>query len=68
MSDPLSKIDTQGLSGPSKKKYDPKKDTRVYPPMPVAKRNIITDELKQEIKDIIIETLDEYNGTKKLFV
>jgi len=68
MSDPLSKIDTQGLSGPSKKKYDPKKDTRVFSPMPVMKHNIITDELKQEIKNIIIETLDEYNGTKKLSV
>ena len=44
MAENLSKIDTQGMSGPSDPNYDPKKDTREYKPMMVTPRRIHTPE------------------------
>mgnify|MGYP003337304640 FL=1 len=49
------KIDTQGMSMPGKHTST----KRVYPPMPVKKRTIITPEERQELKDLINEVLDE---------
>ena len=67
MSD-TSKIDTQGMSGPSDPnyKYDPKKDTRKYKPMTVTPRRIHTPEMVKELKILINEVLDEREYKKKL--
>jgi len=63
------KIDTQGLSGDSgsnKSKWitnkypvDPETGETIYPPMPVQKRTLLTDMLKEELKELINEVLDE---------
>ena len=45
-----SYIDTQGMGGPSKANYDPKKDKTVHKPATVTPRRIITPELTKELK------------------
>ena len=52
----MDKIDTQGMSFPSNGKSKSKKS---YPPLVIPKRNVFTDLERQELKDIINETLDE---------
>tara|TARA_B100000287_G_scaffold348239_1_gene336451 strand:- start:842 stop:1114 length:273 start_codon:yes stop_codon:yes gene_type:complete len=63
MSD-TSKIDTQGMSGPSDPnyKYDPKKDKTVYKPATVTPRRLFTPEFAKEMKILINEVLDEREG------
>ena len=68
MADNSSKIDTQGMSGPSDPnyKYDPKKDTRKYKPMTVTPRRIHTPEIVKELKILINEVLDEREHKRRL--
>ena len=62
MAENLSKIDTQGMSGPSDPNYDPKKDKREYKPMMVRPRRMHTPQLVKELKILINEVLDEREG------
>ena len=57
----MDKIDTQGMSLPSDGKL---KSKRTYPPLVIPKRNVFTDLERQELKDIINETLDEREQRK----
>ena len=65
-SKPLSYIDTQGMGGPSKANYDPKKDKTVHKPATVTPRRIITPELTKELKILINEVLDEREHKRRL--
>ncbi len=62
MSDPISKIDTQGMSGPTNPNYDPKKDKTEYKPMMVTPRRLHTPTMVKELKILINEVLDEREG------
>jgi hypothetical protein len=53
---PMDKIDTQGMSVPSKSGNPTKRE---FPPMPVRHRTIFTPEERIELKQIINEALDE---------
>ena len=61
----ISKIDTQGLSGPA---MDPKKAAKEwkykdgYPPMMVKPRRLLEDTFVKEMKRLINEVLDEREG------
>ena len=61
----ISKIDTQGLSGPA---IDPKKAAKEwkykdgYPPMMVKPRRLLEDTFVKEMKILINEVLDEREG------
>ena len=61
----ISKIDTQGLSGPA---MDPKKAAKEwkwkdgYPPMMVKPRRLLEDNFVKEMKILINEVLDEREG------
>ena len=57
-----SKIDTQGMSGPSDPNYDRKKDKTVYKPAKVTPRRLFTPEFAKEMKILINEVLDERDG------
>ena len=57
----MDKIDTQGMSIPSSGKTPSKKS---YPSLVIPKRNIFSDMERQELKDIINETLDEREQRK----
>ena len=57
----MDKIDTQGMSLSSDGKS---KSKRSYPPLVIPKRNVFTDLERQELKDIINETLDEREQRK----
>ena len=62
MGEELTKIDTQGMSGPANPNYDPKKDTREHKPMVVKPRRMHTPQLVKELKILINEVLDEREG------
>ena len=62
MGEELTKIDTQGMSGPTNPNYDPKKDTREHKPMVVQPRRMHTPQLVKELKILINEVLDEREG------
>jgi hypothetical protein len=57
----MDKIDTQGMGIPSGGKSKSKK---FYPPLVVPRLNVFTDLERQELKDIINETLDEREQRK----
>ena len=57
-----SKIDTQGMSGPSDPNYDPKKDKKVYKPAVIQPRRLFTETYAKELKILINEVLDEREG------
>ena len=65
MSKEISKIDTQGLSGPA---MDPKKAAKEwkwkdgYPPMMVKPKRLLEDTFVKEMKILINEVLDEREG------
>ena len=62
MGEELTKIDTQGMSGPTNPNYDPKKYTREHKPMVVKPRRLHTDTMVKELKILINEVLDEREG------
>tara|TARA_Y100001963_G_C6733162_1_gene424909 strand:- start:104 stop:379 length:276 start_codon:yes stop_codon:yes gene_type:complete len=66
MADNLSKIDTQGMSGPSDPNYISKKDKKQYKPMMVTPRRLFTPQYVKEMKILINEVLDEREYKKKL--
>ena len=57
-----SKIDTQGMSGPTDPNYDPKKDKQAYKPAVTKPRRILTSTDVMELKILIHEVLDEREG------
>ena len=57
-----SKIDTQGMSGPTDPNYDPKKDKQVYKPAVIKPRRLLTSTDVMELKILIHEVLDEREG------
>ena len=57
----MDKIDTQGMSLPGDGKS---KSKRSYPLLMIPKRSIFSDLERQELKDIINETLDEREQRK----
>ena len=62
----MSKIDTQGMSGPTDPNYDPKKDKHKFKPMMVTPRRLFTPDYVKEMKILINEVLDEREYKKKL--
>ena len=66
MADNSSKIDTQGMSGPTDPNYDPKKDKQKFKPMMVKPRRLFTPDYVKEVKILINEVLDEREYKKKL--
>ena len=66
MADNSSKIDTQGMSGPTDPNYDPKKDKQKFKPMMVKPRRVFTPDYVKEMKILINEVLDEREYKKKL--
>ena len=57
----MTKIDTQGLSGPADPNGEkiPWKYAEGYPPMETPKRTLFTDMFRTELKQLINEVLDE---------
>ena len=66
MADNSSKIDTQGMSGPTDPNYDPKKDKQKFKPMMVKPRRLFTPDYVKEMKILINEVLDEREYQRKL--
>ena len=66
MVDNSSKIDTQGMSGPTDPNYDPKKDKQKFKPMMVTPRRLFTPDYVKEMKILIYEVLVEREYKKKL--
>ena len=66
MADNSSKIDTQGMSGPTDPNYNPKKDNQKFKPMMVKPRRLFTPDYVKEMKILINEVLDEREYKKKL--
>ena len=61
----LSKIDTQGMSGPSMSPEDAAKaPPKEHLPMEVRPRRLFTPEYAKEMKILINEVLDEREGKK----
>ena len=58
----LSKIDTQGMSGPTIPNYKGKKIPSSTKPMEVRPRRMHTPQLVKELKILINEVLDEREG------
>ena len=62
---PISKIDTQGLSGPAINPKDAKEKWKYadgYPPMQVKPKRLFTSTYVEEMKILINEVLDEREG------
>ena len=64
MADNLSKIDTQGLSGPADPNYKGPKGPEKHKPMEVRPRRMHTPQLVKELKILINEVLDEREGKR----
>ena len=58
----LSKIDTQGMSGPTIPNYKGKKIPSSTKPMEVRPRRLHTDTMVKELKILINEVMDEREG------
>ena len=58
----LSKMDTQGMSGPADPNYDPRKDKTEYKPAIKKPRRGLTSVDVMELKILIHEVLDEREG------
>ena len=62
MTEPIAKIDTQGMSGPTNPNYDPKKDKTKHKPMQITPRRLHTPDQIKELKILLNEVLDEREG------
>ena len=62
MTQPITKIDTQGMSGPTNPNYDPKKDKTKHKPMQIKPRRLHTPDQIKELKILLNEVLDEREG------
>ena len=58
----MSKIDTQGMSGPADPNYNPTKDKTEYKPATIIPRRLFTPTFAKEMKILINEVLDEREG------
>ena len=66
MGEELTKIDTQGMSGPTNPDYDPKNDKREHKPATVTPRRILTPTDVKELKILINEVLDEREYKRRM--
>ena len=66
MADELTKIDTQGMSGPSIPNYRGKKIPSSTKPMMVQPRRVHTPEIVKELKILINEVLDEREYNRRM--
>ena len=60
--EPLSKIDTQGLSGPTNPNYKGPKEPVKHKPATTIPRRLFTPQMVKELKILINEVLDEREG------
>ena len=58
----MSKIDTQGMSGPTDPNYKPTGKIQPHKPMMIYPRRLHTPEMVKELKILINEVLDEREG------
>ena len=58
----MSKIDTQGMSGPADPNYKPSGKPQKHKPMMIYPRRLHTPEMVKELKILINEVLDEREG------
>ena len=58
----MSKIDTQGMSGPADPNYKPSGKPQEHKPMMIYPRRLLTPEYVREMKILINEVLDEREG------
>ena len=58
----MSKIDTQGMSGPVDPNYKGKVGIQTHKPMMIYPRRLHTQEMVKELKILINEVLDEREG------
>ena len=62
----MSKIDTQGMSGPADPNYKPTGKPQKHLPMMIYPRRLHTPEMVKELKILINEVLDEREHKKRL--
>ena len=62
----MSKIDTQGMSGPADPNYKPTGKAQPHKPMMIYPRRLHTPEMVRELKILINEVLDEREHRKRL--
>jgi len=62
----MSKIDTQGMSGPVDPNYKGKAKAQPHKPMMIRPRRLHTPEMVKEMKILINEVLDEREYQRKL--
>ena len=62
----MSKIDTQGMSGPTDPNYKGSSKPQVHKPMMVKPQRLFTPTYVKEMKILINEVLDEREYNKKL--
>ena len=60
----MSKIDTQGMSGPTDPNYKSTGKPQEHKPMMIYPRRIHTPEMVRELKILINEVLDERDGKR----
>ena len=60
----MSKIDTQGMSGPVDPNYKGKVGIPTHKPMMIYPRRLHTPEMVKELKILINEVLDERDGKR----
>ena len=60
----MSKIDTQGMSGPADPNYKPTGKAQPHKPMMIYPRRLHTPEMVRELKILINEVLDERDGKR----
>ena len=62
----MSKIDTQGMSGPADPNYKPSGKAQKHKPMMIHPRRLFTTEYVKEMKILINEVLDEREYKRRL--
>ena len=60
----MSKIDTQGMSGPTDPNYKPTGKAQPHKPMMIYPLRLHTPEMVKELKILINEVLDERDGKR----
>ena len=60
----MSKIDTQGMSGPTDPNYKPTGKIQPHKPMEIHPRRLFTPEYVKEMKILINEVLDARDGKR----
>ena len=62
----MSKIDTQGMSGPVDPNYKGDRKAQPHKPMMIYPRRLFTPEMVKELKILINEVLDEREHKKRM--